>query len=1633
MSVGKDRVFLLTAIIELKTQYETLFKAAMQFSDELEATGRSVGALATQVPAEARSTTLTSMVSGFKLETATFKELLKKLQRDVEKLQSDLPQLDKMAAQNVVDLTHASKTLAHLFKEYQSFIKNGFTSKDVAGFKKSLSKMRLQNGMSMAEVDEALKRVTETSKGLAVASSLYSKDPVNLTTGNFSMEKADLLISGIVPLEFKRTYNTMDDYDGVLGENWVHSFEIVLSEGENNQLKVMMEDGNIVFYTLAKENSYVSQLNPGHQLLKEDEGYRLTTEKQVVYVFNSTGQLLTQTQQTGEVIEFSYNDQKQLKKVTSQSGALRFRYTDEGLLSVIKDNAKRKVQFAYEKSCLTTITLPTKAVLRYGYDKQDKLVSITNPRGIDLVKNEYDHLGRTVKQTFPDEGVMTYVYDDESQMITVTEQNGAQTLYHRDKHYRNTKVVYQDGEEHTAYNEQNQKTAFTDKRGFTTYYSYDDRGNLSKVTNPLGEVTSMTYDEQNQPTLIRQANGGEYRFYYESGNLVKVENPLQYFNETKYDNSNRPISITQADKSEVVFSYDDRGNIETITLPNGGVLTYSYNEKNQVVKTINALGISTIYSYDDEDNLKTVTNALGDTRSYEYNEINKVTQITDFDGTTIQQEYNELGKLSKFTNQDNYSTEIMYDLMWNISQVIEPNGAETVYYYNELNQLAKEKNAEGHEQTYSYDKNNNLEKMSNANGSIQIVYDALNRREKVVAPDGAVVQYRYDKNGQVKEIVNTLGHMISFEYDLLGQLTKQVNEMGHMTTFTYTKLGNVSTATNAKGKITTYSYYPGGKLKQVIFPEGETETYVYDLNDQVVEINLGKDSKTRYFYDDLERLVKTINPLGAVRNYSYDSCDRVTSMTNEQGIITQYCYTKSGHLAGVIDGLGKTTTYDYDAVGNLTQVEQNGFIDEDIKKVEHLNRRTAYQYDLLGNVIESIDAEGNSEKYNYNEFNQMIEKRDKEGYVTKFTYNTAAQINQIEYDDGKQVTFQYNALRQLTSIHDWLGKTSIELDKLGRAKNVYMPDGQVVGYSWDELNNRTQLIYPNGTSVKYTYNSSNKLMQLSAPEGDYHYIYDEYGRLSEKHVPNEMHTEYHYDKAHQLTELTYKFDNEIIENLNYVYSPGGLKTEVIKKRQGMEKQSGHFTYKYDVLNQLTEVENEGKLLRSYSYDAFGNRETKRENNEMTHYSYNRLNQMISEESTDKMKTLHYDKRGNMVEELTDGKITNQMTFDSTNMLSSLINPKGEANYIYNGLRNRVSQTVGKIGEEQENITYLLDLSKPYNNLLERSVNNHLETYLWDSQLLSQDQSVFYMLDDQGTSLRSLNTSGETIGRQSYDEFGIDQIGMKEKPLFGFTGYQHDAISDLFYAQARYYQSSSGQFISKDPILGNIYLPISMHSYGYSMNNPINKTDKSGLWFGLDDLIVGGVGAVVGIATQGVSDVITKVTTGEWDTSIEKYIGSAVGGAVGGVTSLYTGPMVGAAIGTGTSTLVGEGLEKLTGKNNDNSWGDIAIDTGVSTIVGGAVSKVPLPKLKVKGVNSGRNSYSAVYKSGLTKIRNGTASKMSLKVLGKGTVAEMLDSLDLNFLVEEFAMMSYDELKDYFVDMMQNSNEDVQSAEVNCIQ
>jgi RHS repeat-associated protein len=170
------------------------------------------------------------------------------------------------------------------------------------------------------------------------------------------------------------------------------------------------------------------------------------------------------------------------------------------------------------------------------------------------------------------------------------------------------------------------------------------------------------------------------------------------------------------------------------------------------------------------------------------------------------------------------------------------------------------------------------------------------------------------------------------------------------------------------------------------------------------------------------------------------------------------------------------------------------------------------------------------------------------------------------------------------------------------------------------------------------------------------------------------------------------------------------------------------------------------------------------------------------------------------------------------------------NYDYNGLGDRLSQTVDGI-----TTSCTLDLN-PSPSLragsgLTQVLADGTNTYLYGNGRIAQvGAATEYFLGDALGSVRQMadGTGAVTLSR-SYEPYGTEASSVGSGlSNYGFTGEMTDP-TEFIHLRARYYASSEGSFITRDPsrLEANLYL--------YASANPINRSDPTGLISGGDGL------------------------------------------------------------------------------------------------------------------------------------------------------------------------------------------------------
>ncbi|WDV47865.1 peptidoglycan-binding protein [Clostridiaceae bacterium M8S5] len=204
-------------------------------------------------------------------------------------------------------------------------------------------------------------------------------------------------------------------------------------------------------------------------------------------------------------------------------------------------------------------------------------------------------------------------------------------------------------------------------------------------------------------------------------------------------------------------------------------------------------------------------------------------------------------------------------------------------------------------------------------------------------------------------------------------------------------------------------------------------------------------------------------------------------------------------------------------------------------------------------------------------------------------------------------------------------------------------------------------------------------------------------------------------------------------------------------------------------------------------------------------------------------TKYYDNNGNMIKEtIADDSKVHEYDKLNRNIKTEY---KGKiSNFKYNFEGKRVEKEVD--GNKRR---YLYEGSKV---ILETDENgNKLSKNVYGIRLIQrtiEDDIVNYLYNGHGDVTSLINQSEDITDTYYFDEFGNheEKTGNTHNP-YRYAGYVYDEETDLYYLNARYYDSDIARFTSEDTYRGDIKDPLSLNLYTYVSNNPLIYTDPTG--------------------------------------------------------------------------------------------------------------------------------------------------------------------------------------------------------------
>ncbi len=713
-------------------------------------------------------------------------------------------------------------------------------------------------------------------------------------------------------------------------------------------------DGTVtVTNELSKQAIYTFVTENGIRKVSSVDGQATTlcAATTMASTYDANGFVDTQTDNNGNITDFTYNSRGLVESKTEASG------TSDARTTTTTWHATLRVP--------TQIVRPGQTV-DMTYDSEGRLLTrtITDTQTQSI---PYSTNGNTRVWTYtyhPTFGLVTsidgprtgdttnFTYDANGDLATTTNAEGhVTTIVSRDTRGLPTRIE--------------------DPNGVDTVLAYDERGRLTSSTVESSQgnaVTSFSYDDASQLTSVTLPNGSS----------------LDY----EYDNAHRLVAIENNLGERIEYTLDNAGNRTGETIRNSASVivktqTRLFDELSRLREDIGAQSQTTSYDYDLNDNLDGIEDALLDTTTQSFDALDRLISVTDPD-----------------LNSADYD----YDDRDNLTQVTDPRGIITSFIYDGLDNLIQEDSADAGISVHLYDAAGNRTQTTDARGVVaQMAYDGLSRLTSVTYPASTAenITYTYDTGtngeGRLTSMTDESGST-SYTYDDRGNVlteTRVIGAASYVTSYTYDLADNVLTVTYPSGRIVNYgrdvlgrvdtvttqtdsgsatenvatsiTYLPFGPADGWTFGNGSTASRVFDSDYRITDLLVTTSGSAGvidrdYLYNPVNNITGITNALDGTRSqtFTYDSLYRLTQAVGVYGTF-DYSYDEVGNRTVKTINSTDVLTYTYATTSNrLLSVDEAG----DLR---------VFTYDAQGNVVIDDRGSGPGLDLEYNDRNRLVE------------------------------------------------------------------------------------------------------------------------------------------------------------------------------------------------------------------------------------------------------------------------------------------------------------------------------------------------------------------------------------------------------------------------------------------------------------------------------------------------------------------------------------------------------------------------------------------------------------------------------------------------------------------------------------
>ena len=907
-------------------------------------------------------------------------------------------------------------------------------------------------------------------------------EPVNLVNGAVIYDGTDFTLPGVIPLEWKRSWSSINNYEGILGHGCQSNYDLDITiVPEEDAIAVRLEDGRVLGFSLLSE---------GEEEYMRQEKLTLRRKKDSFEVFHHD------EQRTYYYVQKDSSERYRLSKIENAAGFyLEFVYR-HGELKQIVDTACRSIYIDYtdnglvESVWLLTPEKKKEVLVHYQYNEEKDMTGITDALG-KTTRIEYEnHL--MVKKTDRDRHTFYWEYDsnriENARCVHTWGDGGWQEgwiEYHPEEGYN---IVRDCTEAETRYNYAPSQlvTQIEDPLGNVKRYEYTEYAELYREWNEENHVTGYTYDDNGNRTSIVHPDGTTESFVYdEYGRLTMAVSPSGEKRLYVYRKDRNLLgSIIEPDNSITAFGYNEN-NLVSEVRHNGEAIRLAYDDMNNLLSLQDSQGLVTHWKYDYRSNVTGVVNPAGGYQKFVYDALNRVTAIAS-NGNVTEFRYNAYEEILEATDNKR-KVEFTYTPLGSVATRKE-NGIEIRFCYDRMERLRYLTNA--HKERYTFTRNlrgDIIKETGFDNMQREYLRDRAGKVVKVLRPDGRHTAYDYDLNGRIIRAAYSDGTWEDYMYDQNGRIIR-CRTPHNCVSFARDKMGRVVKETYSSGiagdeGISVESTYDeNGNRIRITSSLGADIAQKYDYRGNVSEIEALNAENQKAWKAEIKRdalgleIEKTLT--GHVSIFRrYDDFGRPQTMSVNEGISTRpketysrrYVWNVNDQLITVLNGISHGYVhYAYDAVGNLANAEYDD---------------GCFEYkmpDAMGNIYRNKDHSDRE----YGAGGRLLRDRaynyfyDGEGNLTLKTKRRTAGIASLDYiparrwgmeEDARYVPpKKYTDEEKKALLIQWESERENPVWKRGdyaytwwgngMLQSVKTADGKIVSFEYDALGRRTAKI-----------------------------------------------------------------------------------------------------------------------------------------------------------------------------------------------------------------------------------------------------------------------------------------------------------------------------------------------------------------------------------------------------------------------------------------------------------------------------------------------------------------------------------------------------------------------------------------------